>query len=205
MYKCQQNAQYVQQYLLQRRLHCTHSRLVTHLSKVFEKIIKGRVVNFLNKYKLISDYQFGFREKISTQDAVLSLNSKVAQALNEGRPSLCVFIDLSKAFDTVGHHLLLQPLEDIGMRGNILKLFESYLTGRYQAVRIGVVLGSERVVNCGLPQGSVLGPTLFNIYVNGLSSLSNNGNIIGFADDTAIFYKADDWDSLKDTVESFQR
>lgn len=133
------------------------------------------------------------------------MNSKVAQALNEGRPSLCVFIDLSKAFDTVGQHLLLQSLEDIGMRGNILKLFESYLTVRYQAVRIGVVLGSERVVDCGLPQGSVLGPTLFNIYVNGLSSLSNNGNIIGFADDTAIFYKADDWDSLKDTVESIQR
>lgn len=101
--------------------------LITHLSKVFEKLIKRRLTTYINKFNLLSDSQYGFREKMSTEDALLTLTSKLYSTLNEGKPSLCVFLDLSKAFDTVSHELLLQSLEDIGIRSNCLKLFKSYI------------------------------------------------------------------------------
>lgn len=175
--------------------------LITTYSKIFEKVLKKRLCGYLNKYNIISNRQYGFREGISTQDAILQLTSKMYSALDSNKPSLCVFIDLAKAFDTVSHTLLLESLNNIGIRGSTLDLFESYLSGRHQCVKINDFLSDLRRIEYGVPQGTVLGPILFNIYLNDLFSVQTKGNITTYADDTAIFYTAENWMVLKHIVE----
>ena len=176
--------------------------LLTSLNKVFETIIKDRVNKYLNKYKIISEHQFGFREGRSTQDAVALLVHEIFKNVNEGKAAACVFLDLAKAFDTVSHHKLLNDLEKIGFRGTSLKLLKSYLVGRKQMVEIDGVRSECREVKCGVPQGTVLGPILFIIYINSLLGLSSRGRIISFADDTVIFYSDDSWHNLREKIES---
>lgn len=154
----------------------------------------------MNKFN-ISEQQYGFREKKSTEDAILNLTSKITTSLNESKPCLCIFIDLSKAFDTVCHNLLLQALDSIGIRGNSLKLFKNYLSERFQAVKVDGVFSRWQAIEYGVPQGSILCPILYNIYINDLFSQGNIGNITGFADDTAIFYSDDSWINLKTKAE----
>lgn len=175
--------------------------LTTHLSKLFEKLIKVRLISFLNKYKILSNRQYGFKEHTSTEDAVMYLLKNVYRSLEESNPCLCLFIDFKKAFDTVNHKLLLTTLENIGVRGSCLMLFESYLKERKQIVKINNVYSSELTVEYGVPQGTVLGPILFNIFINSIYDIPTTGDIIGFADDTVIFYKSDTWFSLKNNVE----
>lgn len=176
--------------------------LITCYTKIFEQIIKKRLTAYINKYNLLSNSQYGFREGISTQDAILHVTALMYAALDRGEPSLCVFIDLSKAFDTVGHSLLVESLEEIGIRGKSLDLFKSYISNRKQCVKINNVLSDYKQIEYGVPQGSVLGPILFNIYLNGLFSVQSGGTIITYADDTAIFYRSKNWESLKIKVES---
>lgn len=176
--------------------------LITNFNKIFEKVLKIRLVSYLNKYEILSNKQYGFKENKSTQDAILDLISKVHSFLDKATPCLCTFIDLSKAFDTVSHPLLLQALEDIGVRGECLKLFESYMSNRRQCVTVRGVSSEKLKIEYGVPQGSVLGPILFLIYINDLFTLPSRGNIIGFADDTAIIYNATTWVELKEIVEN---
>lgn len=176
--------------------------LISHLAKLFEKIIKKRLDSYLKKYNIIAHNQFGFKEGTSTQDALISLTNKIHNALNQGKVCLGIFLDLSKAFDTVSHHLLLQSLEDIGIRGNELKLFQSYISGRQQTVRVNGVQSDVSNIEYGVPQGTVLGPVLFNIYVNDLFSIKSTSDIIAFADDTALIYSSKSWDVLKSEVEN---
>lgn len=176
--------------------------LITNFTKIFEKVLKSRLVSFLNKNKLLSQKQYGFKENISTQDAIIDLINNVSSAMDKGTPCLCIFIDLSKAFDTVSHPLLLQSLENIGVRGICLQLLKSYISNRQQCVRIGDVCSESRTIEYGVPQGTVLGPVLFSIYINDLFYLPNQGDIIGFADDTAIFYKAETWEDLQHMVQN---
>ena len=129
---------------------------------------------------MLSNNQFGFRENVSTQYALLAPTTKIYSALDESKPCLCTFLDLSKAFDTVSHELLLQTLEEIGVRENVLKLFESYITDRYQRVKINNEHSDTKLIKYGVPQGTVLELILFSLYVNGLFSLQSKEEIIGF-------------------------
>lgn len=176
--------------------------LISNISKIFETAIKQRVVLFLEKQKLISPKQFGFRSGKSTEDAITNLTNEINEALDQRKPSLCVFIDLTKAFDTVCHEKLIQRLHQIGIRGSVKNLFQSYLTGRTQYVNIDGFKSGRRTVTCGVPQGTVLGPLLFTLYINNLLRTDWKGHLVSFADDTAIFYKGNSWRDLKCKAES---
>lgn len=175
--------------------------LISNLAKIAEKIIKHRIDGYLTKYNLISSKQFGFRPGISTENAISYLTANVYKALDKGKQALCVFMDLAKAFDTVNHVELIETVEDLGIRGIALKLIKNYLSNRIQFVKIADHLSDPRTVECGVPQGTVLGPLLFTMYINGLLTLDTVGNITSFADDTVVFYVGDTWNELKSIAE----
>lgn len=167
------------------------------LSKILERIINSRLTNYLENNNLLSASQFGFRGGKSTNDAVHVLLNKIVENLDSGKKSLAIFLDIKKAFDTVSIPLLLRKLESIGVRGIPLKLMEDYLTDRRQRVRIGEALSEEQVVKYGVPQGSVVGPTLFLVFINDLCQLTlASAKIVTFADDTAVLFTGESWASV---------
>ena len=168
--------------------------LLPSFSKILEKLINKRLKHYLETHNLISGNQFGFREKISTADALHKLTSYVVENMDRGQKSLGIFLDLAKAFDTVSIPILLNKLDTLGIRGIPLQLFQDYLTNRKQVIKIDNSISHEENVTFGVPQGSVLGPTLFLIYINDLCNLLlENGQIITFADDTVLLFSSNSW------------
>ncbi|KAL5250808.1 hypothetical protein ACHWQZ_G016524 [Mnemiopsis leidyi] len=155
--------------------------------KIFEKIIYRRLYNFFQSQNTLYENQYGFRKNHSTNHALNFSVNYVESCLKKKQHVLGIFIDLSKAFDTVPHQELLSKLENYGIRGNANNLISSYLSDRFQYVS---VLGedSEKLpVVYGVPQGSCLGPLLFIIYINDISRTTQLGKFVLFADDTNIF------------------
>lgn len=172
------------------------------MSKVFEKIINKRLVKYLNENNTISVNQFGFRRGKSTEDAVLELSDTVVKNFDKKLKTIGIFLDLSKAFDTVSIPILLAKLQHVGIRGIVHDLFRSYLTNRTQQVSIDGNKSAEKHIYFGVPQGSVLGPTLFLIYVNDLCKIFlPNCKIITYADDTVILATGRTWSETREVSE----
>lgn len=173
------------------------------LSKIFEKLLNSRLMSFLNAQNLLANEQFGFRPGRSTEDAVLKLSQTVSEALDEKRKCMGIFLDLAKAFDTVSVPILVEKLDRLGIRGNCLKLFKDFLSHRTQRVKIGNLLSTETTITYGVPQGSILGPSLFLIYVNDLCNMAiPNAKIFTYADDTAIVFSGETWPEVFAEAES---
>ena len=161
--------------------------LLSNFNKIIEKLMYNRLINYLGKLSIISDNQFGFRSKRSTIHALLLLTDKIQKAIDKGTYSCSIFLDLCKAFDTVNHNILLTKLEYYGIRGVAHAWFTSYLSDRKQFVSLHGTNSEYQTLTCGVPQGSVLGPLLFLLYVNDICNCSSILEFHLFADDTNVF------------------
>lgn len=171
--------------------------LLSCFSKIYEKIIKQRLIAFLEKTGFFSDNQYGFRSGMNTEHALINFMNDVCIGLNESKCVSGLFLDIKKAFDTVDHNILLVKLFKCGVRGVALEWFKSYLIGRTQCVRVNQVNSDMGEIRSGVPQGSVLGAILFIVYINDLCNAKLNGKVTSFADDTALCYTEKTWESTR--------
>lgn len=165
--------------------------LLSAFSKVYESVIKCRLEKYLYENKIIDPRQFGFKKRSSTTSAGISLIDHLIFNINRKKKTAITFIDLKKAFSSLNYSCLKKILYRNGIRGKAADLILDYLRGRTQQVKIGQTLSEEMEVLQGVPEGSLLGPLLYLIYVNDLFKLSLHGRLQMYADDSALIYHAD--------------
>ena len=181
--------------------------LLLTISKVLEKLIYSRTYSFLNECNQLYVSQYGFRNNHSCENAVSELVGQILKRREQNESTACVFLDLSKAFDTIKHDVLLKKLETYGIRGIALNWFESYLTNRKIKVKCTIAssgkteFSREESVNVGTPQGSCLGPLIFLIFNNDLHKVVENCSTILFADDTTLYISGKNTTYLKWCIE----
>ncbi len=160
--------------------------LLPILSKIAEKIVSQQLLHFLSHNNSFSRTQHGFRPKLCTESALQVITDKIYSNMDNKKISLLTVCDLSKAFDSVSHNILQRKCEQLNIDTHWLK---SYLTDRSQSVKIDNVISSTQHVRFGVPQGSILGPILFNIYVNDMSSFISDCTLVQYADDTQFLHQ----------------
>ena len=176
--------------------------LLSQFSKILEKLFDKRLTDFINKYNILCSSQYGFRSGCSTSHALVNLIEDITTALDKRMSTLGVFIDLKKAFDTIDHELLIKKLQHYGFRGIVLEWLKSYLKNRKQYIDYENTNSVLSEIICGVPQGSILGPKLFILYVNDICNVSDILQFVIFADDTNIYYSHPDLSTLYKSVTS---
>ena len=174
--------------------------LLSPFSKILEKLACSRLLDYFNKKDLFYKYQFGFRKNYSTTLALIEITDNFLKSIDNGLYTCGIFLDFSKAFDTVNHEILLGKLKHYGIRGLAYRWFENYLFNRRQFVSIGNVSSEYTDLICGIPQGSTLGPILFLIYINDIHTCSKLLSIRLFADDTNVFYSDKNLNNLEQII-----
>lgn len=175
--------------------------LLSQFSKILEKIFLQKLDTFIEKHGLLNDCQYGFRAGRSTASAVMNIVEDIASAIDHKLYTVGVFIDLKKAFDTIDHTILLSKLRTYGIRGIALDWLSSYLENRQQYVEYSNITSECLRIQCGIPQGSVLGPKLFILFLNDICDISNIFKFVLFADDTNFYSSGDNLNNLLMSME----
>ena len=157
--------------------------------KMLERFVHTQLLRHLNRNNILTDFQNGFRKNHSTIDTIFKYTTDLQLNKNNNLHTIALYIDFKKAFDTVNHKLLTDKLKDMKIEKKVLKWINSYLTNRRQSTRIGSITSSSKEVYTGVPQGSILGPLFFLCYINDITQICSNTNILLYADDT-VLYKA---------------
>ena len=173
--------------------------LLPIFSKIMERLIYNKVFDFLVRYEILFESQYGFRSGHNTTHATLDFAQTIEDAIEQNNYAIGVFLDLSKAFDTLNHEILLMKLDHYGIRGKEWKWFHSYLHGRSQYVEFNGYKSTKLPLETGVPQGSILGPLLFLLYINDLPSATKLKCVI-FADDTNLLISGDNFVEIAGTL-----
>ena len=174
--------------------------LLPIFSKIIERMIYNQFIDYIEKNNILDHLQFGFQKNKSTEHAISSIISSITGASAEKKSSYCIFLDFAKAFDTVNHKILIEKLRFYGVKDQTLALFDSYLSNRQQCVEVNGVMSDMGIIQHGVPQGSILGPLLFLLYINDISKSSDILKFFLFADDTTVFYSADPTDKNTEAI-----
>ena len=174
-----------------------------NLSKIFERILLNRITTFCRSYEILPPSQYGFRPDHSTKDAVLSMLLEIEKNAIEKSKTCCILIDLSKAFDMVDHQTLLNVLNSLGFRGHFQKLMKNYLNDRSFRIKYNNTLSENYKITRGVPQGSIISPILYSIYVNDFSIADTK--IIQYADDSTIIVKYSNLQQLSQYLDEISK
>ena len=169
-------------------------------SKIFERILYDRMINYIDKHNILSEKQFGFRKGLSTENAIINFIDNIYTGLENRQHTAAIFMDLSKAFDVLDHQILAIKLEHYGFRGKFLELILSFISNRSYFVNVNGLKSESKMVNIGVPQGSTLGPLLFLLYINDMCNSSTEFDFTLFADDTTLSMSGDKLDELTQKV-----
>ena len=169
-------------------------------SKILEKIVFKQAYSYLNNNNLLIKNQFGFRPKFSSEMALLNLTENINKAIDDGKVVAIVTLDLLKAFDMVPFDILIKKLKLFGFSENVIQWFVNYFTQRKQSTVVNGNKSEESEVNCGVPQGSILGPLLFIMYMNDLPQVIRNCKVSLYADDTCIYFASNDPGELEKAI-----
>jgi len=180
--------------------------IASPISKILETAFLSRLETFLDTNEIIDENQFGFRKKCGTEDAIAKTIDLIYNKMNAGKKVIATFIDLSKAFDCVNHSILLEKLNKIGIGKDAEEWISSYLKDRIIQVKIKDEISDPRTINIGVPQGSILGPKLFLLYINDIYNHCLQGYLLNYADDCILInYSKIKKDVIKETTNDLSR
>ena len=174
-------------------------------SKILEKAMANRLYSFFDSINFFAENQFGFLKGKNTELALLHFSKFIYDSIDKSKMTTAIFLDISKAFDNVNHRILLSKLNASGIRGTQLDWLDSYLKNRRQCVKINNDFSSFIDINRGVPQGSILGPLLFIVFINDFCKLNLNATMVTYADDSVLLYSCTDAASLKYQIEQDMR